>query len=146
MRAVVQRSGPAAVKVEGNVVGSIDFGLVILLGVAPDDGVEQAHWLASKCAHLRIFSDTEKKMNLSLLDVGGSALVVSQFTLYGDCKKGRRPNFTGAAAPQIAAPLVDDFCNGLRQLGVSVETGVFGADMAVELLNDGPVTLVIDSK
>ena len=146
MRAVVQRSGPASVKVGGEIVGSIDFGLVILLGIGPEDSLEQSKWLASKCAHLRIFSDDDKRMNQSLIDVGGSALVVSQFTLYGDCRKGRRPNFTGAATPEIAAPLVDDFCNRLRQLGIAVETGVFGADMAVELLNDGPVTLVIDSK
>jgi len=146
MRAVVQRTGPASVKVDDKIVGQIDFGLLILLGIGPDDGVEQSLWMARKCANLRIFPDSQKKMDLSLLDVGGAALVVSQFTLYGDCRKGRRPNFTSAAHPDVAEPLVEDFCNRLSDLGVVVEKGVFGADMAVSLLNDGPVTLVIDSK
>ena len=146
MRAVVQRSGPASVRVDEKVVGQIDSGMVILLGIGPDDGSEQSKWMANKCANLRIFPDEHNKMDRSLLDVGGAALVISQFTLYGDCRKGRRPNFTRAAHPDIAEPLVDEFCKHLSELGVLVEKGVFGANMSVELINDGPVTLVIDSK
>ena len=146
MRAVVQRSGPASVSIGQEIAGEIDSGLVILLGVAPDDDEKKSIWLAEKIANLRIFPDDEDKMNLSLLDVGGQALVVSQFTLYGDCRKGRRPNFTKAARPELAEPLYEDFCQRLRNLGVSVSTGRFGAMMKVKLVNDGPVTLLIDSK
>jgi D-tyrosyl-tRNA(Tyr) deacylase len=118
---------------------------MILLGVAHADGEEQAEWLARKIAGLRIFEDIEGKMNRSLLDVGGGALVVSQFTLYGDCRKGRRPSFTNAARPEQAEPLCERFIGYLRDTGVSqVESGVFGAHMQVEILNDGPVTLVIE--
>ena len=146
MRAVVQRVSRASVTVAGEVVGRIDQGLLILLGVTHDDGPEQVRWLADKCVNLRIFVDEDGKMNRSLLDVGGGALVVSQFTLYGDSRKGRRPSFVAAARPEQATPLYEDFVAAVTELGVSlVQTGIFGADMAVELLNDGPVTLVVDS-
>ena len=146
MRAVVQRVSRASVTVAGEVVGRIDQGLLILLGVTHDDGPEQVRWLADKCVNLRIFEDEEGKMNRSLLDVGGGALVVSQFTLYGDSRKGRRPSFVAAARPEQATPLYEDFVAAVTELGVPlVQTGVFGADMAVELLNDGPVTLVVDT-
>ena len=147
MRVVVQRSKEASVKVSGQTIGSIDFGLVVLLAIAPSDGRAEVDWMAEKVAHLRIFSDKEGKMNRSVLDEGGSILVISQFTLYGDCRKGRRPHFGGAARPEHAVPQYEEFCTRLRELGVSsVETGQFGAMMQVELVNDGPVTLVIDSK
>ena len=147
MRAVIQRSGPASVVVENKVVGSIDSGLVVLLGIGPNDTGQTVQWMAEKVAHLRIFPDDANRMNRSLLDVGGGALVISQFTLYGDCRKGRRPNFMGAAPPEMAAPLVEEFCLALQNLGVpDVEIGVFGAHMNVSLINDGPVTIVIDSK
>ena len=147
MRVVIQRSKEASVTISQEVVGSIDFGLVVLLGIAPDDSKEDVHWLCQKIAQLRIFPDEEGKMNRSLLDVGGSALVISQFTLYGNCKKGRRPNFTRAARPAHAIPLYEYFCSYLAEQGISkVATGQFGAMMQVKLINDGPVTLVIDSK
>ena len=146
MRAVVQRVSRASVTVAGEVVGRIDQGLLILLGVTHDDGPEQVRWLADKCVNLRIFEDEEGKMNRSLIEVGGGALVVSQFTLYGDSRKGRRPSFVAAARPELATPLYEDFVAAVTELGVPlVQTGVFGADMAVELLNDGPVTLVVDT-
>lgn len=145
MRAVVQRVAGASVTVDGKVVGAIDRGVMVLLGVTHTDGKEDARWLANKIAGLRIFEDDQGKMNLSLLDVGGSALVVSQFTLYGDCRKGRRPSFTNAARPEVAAPLVDCFVELLYAAGIDqVKTGVFGAHMMVEIRNDGPVTLVIE--
>lgn len=147
MRTVIQRSKAASVTVDEKVIGAISHGLVVLVGIAPTDTKEDVDWMAEKIAHLRIFSDEEGKMNLSVLDRGGEILVVSQFTLYGDCRKGRRPNFTGAARPEHAIPLYEYFCMRLRELGVSsVETGSFGAMMEVQLCNDGPVTLVIDSK
>ena len=146
MRAVIQRVSEASVTVDGHVTGSIQTGLLILLGVAPTDTEAQCQWMAKKLAHLRIFEDAQGKMNLSLLDTEGGALVVSQFTLYGDTRKGRRPNFMGAAPPAIANPLYERFCAVLETQGVSrVERGVFGAHMDVRLLNDGPVTLVLDS-
>jgi D-tyrosyl-tRNA(Tyr) deacylase len=145
VRAVVQRVARASVTVEGQVVGAIERGLLILLGVTHEDGEEQASWLASKVAGLRIFEDDEGKMNLSLLDVGGSALVVSQFTLYGDASRGRRPSFTAAARPEIAEPLCDRFIGLLRQAGVwQVASGAFGTHMMVEIHNDGPVTLILE--
>jgi D-tyrosyl-tRNA(Tyr) deacylase len=145
VRAVVQRVARASVTVEGKVVGAIERGLLILLGVTHDDGDEQAAWLANKVAGLRIFEDDEGKMNLSLLDVGGSALVVSQFTLYGDASRGRRPSFTAAARPEVAEPLCDRFVELLRDAGVTrVESGAFGAHMMVEIHNDGPVTLILE--
>ena len=145
MRAVVQRVAKASVTVDGEVVGEIDRGFMVLLGVTHSDGEEQAQWLADKVAGLRVFEDDEGKMNRSLLDVGGSALVVSQFTLYGNCRKGRRPSFTGAARPEVAEPLCERFVEFLREAGIGrVESGVFGAHMMVEIHNDGPVTLIID--
>lgn len=133
-------------EVDGAVVGQIRGGLLILLGVAPQDSEADVAWLADKIVNLRIFADDEGKMNQSLLDQGLAALVVSQFTLYGDCRKGRRPAFTGAAAPALAEPLYLRFCAALEARGVArVERGVFGAHMAVSLCNDGPVTLILDS-
>ncbi len=144
MRAVVQRVSRASVTVDGQVVGAIGRGVVVLLGVTHNDGEAEAAWLARKIAGLRIFEDEAGKMNASLLDVGGEALVVSQFTLYGDARKGRRPSFTRAAPPEIAAPLVDRFAELLRQAGVPVQTGRFGAHMLVEIHNDGPVTILLE--
>jgi D-tyrosyl-tRNA(Tyr) deacylase len=145
MRAVVQRVSGAAVVVEGKTVGAIGAGLMILLGITHGDGEEQARWMANKIAGLRIFEDDAGKMNRSLLEVGGGALVVSQFTLYGDCRKGRRPSFTSAARPEIAEPLCERFMDLLREAGIiRVESGIFGAHMQVEIHNDGPVTLVLE--
>lgn len=144
MRTVVQRVSRAAVSVEGQVVGSIGPGLVILLGVTHDDGEEQAAWLAQKIAGLRIFQDQQGKLNCSLLDVEGQALLISQFTLYADSRRGRRPGFGEAAQPQVAERLVNRFGELLRAYGVDVQTGIFGAHMLVEIYNDGPVTLILD--
>jgi D-tyrosyl-tRNA(Tyr) deacylase len=142
---VLQRVSEASVTVEGAIVGQIGRGLLILLGVAPEDDASTAELVAEKAANMRIFADAEGKFNHSLLDVGGGALVVSQFTLYADTRRGRRPSFVGAAAPQLAAPLVEAFVGALRRRGVAAETGRFGAHMAVALVNDGPVTILIDS-
>jgi D-tyrosyl-tRNA(Tyr) deacylase len=146
VRAVIQRVREGRVSVEGATVGRIGPGLVILLGAGHGDGQAEADWLADKIANLRIFADAEGKTNLSVLDVGGEALVISQFTLYADCRKGRRPSFIHAALPHVAAPLVDYFAGRLRQAGLSrVETGEFGAMMLVEIHNDGPFTIVLDT-
>jgi D-tyrosyl-tRNA(Tyr) deacylase len=145
MRAVIQRVRRAAVVVTGETVGAIDAGWLVLLGVAPADTPTEAAWLADKVAHLRAFEDDAGKMNRSVLDVGGGVLVVSQFTLYGDTRKGRRPSFTGAAPPAVAEPLYERFAAELRAVGLPVATGRFGADMQVELVNDGPVTFVLDT-
>jgi D-tyrosyl-tRNA(Tyr) deacylase len=145
MRAVIQRVTNAAVTVEGDVIASIGPGLLILLAIADGDSAEEANRLAAKIAELRIFSDQEGRFSRSLLESGGEALVVSQFTLLADVRKGRRPSFVGAAAPEAAAPLVETFVECLRALGISVATGWFGAHMQVALENDGPVTLVIDT-
>ncbi|MDI3328789.1 MAG: D-aminoacyl-tRNA deacylase [Alicyclobacillaceae bacterium] len=145
MRAVVQRVSRAEVRVEGRIVGRIGPGLLVLVGIGRGDREEDAVWLAEKIAGLRIFEDGNGKMNLSVAEKGGSVLSVSQFTLLGDCRKGRRPNFTAAASPEEALPLFERFNEELRFRGLQVETGVFGARMEVELLNDGPVTLVVDS-
>lgn len=146
MRAVVQRVARASVTVDDAPVGEIDRGLLVLLGVSPEDSDAQVRWLANKLVGLRIFEDDDGKMNRSLLDVGGSALVVSQFTLYGDVRKGRRPSFVGAAPPDIAEPAYEAFCEALITLGVGrVERGRFGAHMQVELVNDGPVTLIVET-
>ncbi len=145
MRAVIQRVTEARVIVDGDTVGAIGRGLLVLLGVAPGDSAEQASWLAEKLSGLRVFADADGKMNLAVTDVGGAVLVVSQFTLYGDCRKGRRPSFVDAAAPEIAEPLYEAFVRETRSFGVPVATGRFGADMRVELVNDGPVTLIIDT-
>ena len=146
MRAVVQRVSRACVRVDGEVVGEIQRGLLVLLGVTHDDTAEQAKWLAEKIAGLRIFTDDEGKMNRDVQEVNGGVLVVSQFTLYGDCSKGRRPSFVDAAPPEIAVPLYESFINALKALGIPTATGKFGAMMQVELINDGPVTLIVDSK
>ncbi|MFQ3592527.1 MAG: D-aminoacyl-tRNA deacylase [Gemmataceae bacterium] len=145
MRAVLQRVSRAAVRIDGQVVGSIDQGLLVLLGIAPSDGSDQVQWLAEKIVNLRLFADDQGKMNRSLLQVGGSALIVSQFTLYGDARKGRRPSFTDAAPPPVAIPLYEAFIAAVAAFGIPTATGRFGADMAVELVNDGPVTLIVDT-
>lgn len=145
MRAVVQRVSRACVTVEGRVTGEIAAGLMILLGVGRDDTSAVAGTMAEKIANLRIFEDGDLKMNRSLLDVKGSALVVSQFTLYGDARGQRRPSFITAAPPALAKKLYEDFCEALRKMGVTVATGVFGAMMSVELVNEGPVTILLDS-
>jgi D-tyrosyl-tRNA(Tyr) deacylase len=146
MRAVIQRVCKGRVSVEGRTIGEIGPGLVILLGAGHEDGEMEADRLAAKIANLRIFADTEGKTNLSALDVGGEALVISQFTLYADCRKGRRPSFVHAAPPDLAAPLVDHFAERLRQAGIRhVATGEFGAMMLVEIHNDGPFTIILDS-
>jgi D-tyrosyl-tRNA(Tyr) deacylase len=144
MRAVVQRVSKASVSVDGETVGSIGPGLVVFLGVTHDDTEEEARFLANKIANLRIFADQQGKFNLSALEIGGEALVVSQFTLYGDARKGRRPSFTKAAPPEIAEPLVNKLVNFLQEEGLHVETGIFGAMMMVEIHNDGPVTIILD--
>jgi len=144
MRAVVQRVIKASVSVDGKTVGSIGRGLVVLLGVTHDDGEEEARFLAGKIANLRIFADDRGKFNLSALEVGADALVVSQFTLYGDARKGRRPSFTKAAPPEVAGPLVEQFVTLLEQEGLHVESGIFGAMMLVEIHNDGPVTIILE--
>jgi D-tyrosyl-tRNA(Tyr) deacylase len=144
MRAVVQRVSSAQVRVKGEVVGKTGKGLLILLGVAPTDTDAEADWMAEKCAGLRIFEDDEGKMNRSLQEVGGEALVISQFTLFGDCRKGKRPSFVGAAPPEVAEKLYEKFVAALRNRGIRTETGIFAARMEVELTNYGPVTLIID--
>jgi len=146
MRAVVQRVSRAKVTVEGSVTGEIGAGLMILLGVGKEDSLAVAASLAEKLANLRIFEDVAGKMNLSLLDVKGSALVVSQFTLYGDARGQRRPSFISAAPPDVAKKLYEEFCDALRKLGVTVGTGIFQAMMSVELVNEGPVTILVDSE
>jgi len=145
VRALIQRVASASVTVDSVVVGQIEKGLLILLGVGQGDGIEEVKLLSEKVANLRIFSDADGKFNLSLLDVQGQALVVSQFTLYADTRKGRRPSFINAAHPELAAPLVDRFADHLRGMGITVAQGRFGADMKVALLNDGPVTIMLDS-
>lgn len=145
MRAVVQRVSRARVTVNGAAVGEISAGLMILLGIGRDDTSATASSMAGKIAHLRIFEDDQRKMNCSLLDVNGSALVVSQFTLYGDARGQRRPSFIAAALPEQAKLLYEEFCEVLRRLGVTVATGVFQAMMSVELVNEGPVTILLDS-
>lgn len=146
MKTVVQRVSRGKVVVEGREVGSIGEGFVVLLGVSGDDGPGDVEYLAEKVVNLRVFEDDNGKMNLSLRDVEGELLVISQFTLYGDCRKGRRPSFTKAASPEKAEALYDEFVTVCRQKGVRVETGQFQAHMQVELVNDGPVTLIIESK
>lgn len=145
MRAVIQRVSSASVTIDGEEVSAIGGGLLILLGVTHGDTESEADYLAQKCAGLRIFRDAEDKMNLSVDQVGGEALVVSQFTLYGDCRKGKRPAFVAAATPEIAVPLYERFTQQLRQTGLTVKTGRFGADMQVSLVNDGPVTILLDT-
>jgi len=145
MRAVCQRVSRATVSVNDKVVGSIGPGLLVLLAAARDDDAEQVRWMVEKVPGLRIFPDTEGKMNLSLTEVGGEILVVSQFTLYGDCRKGKRPSYSDAAAPAEAKVLYRAFIDALKAREISVQEGMFGAMMQVELVNDGPVTLILDS-
>ncbi len=146
MRAVIQRVASASVTVDSEIVGSIDSGLLILLGVGQEDSRDDVIWMAAKLAGLRIFPDEAGKMNLSVKQIQGEVLVVSQFTLYGDCKKGKRPSFVQAAAPQKANTLYEDFVAELTGHGLTVKTGIFQAKMDVALVNDGPVTLIIDSQ
>lgn len=146
MRVVIQRVSKASVSVEGTVVGSIDKGLLVLLGVGQDDDEKDLDYLCDKIANLRIFEDENGKMNKSLVDIKGELLVVSQFTLYGDVRKGRRPNFMNAAEPKKAECMYLEFVNKIRKTGIKVETGKFGEHMHVELINDGPVTILLDSK
>lgn len=145
MRAVVQRVARSSVAVDGQEVGAIGVGLCVLLGVSQDDDESDAVWMADKIVNLRIFEDSDDKLNLSLADVGGSLLAVSQFTLYGDCRKGRRPSFIEAARPEQAQRLYDLFVDAVRERGVAVATGIFQTHMAVSILNDGPVTLIVQS-
>jgi D-aminoacyl-tRNA deacylase len=145
VRAVVQRVSRAAVSVDGTCVGSIGTGMLVLLNAGVGDGPEQVRWMAAKLPGLRIFPDDAGKMNLSLIDAGGEMLVVSQFTLYGDCRKGKRPSYTGSAPPDEANRLYRSFIEEVQRLGVPVQEGVFGAMMDVELVNDGPVTLILDT-
>jgi D-tyrosyl-tRNA(Tyr) deacylase len=146
MRAVVQRVSRASVSVDGKVTGEIGPGLVVLVAVGKEDTVATASTMAEKVANLRIFGDDAGKMNRSLLDTGGAALAISQFTLYGDARGQRRPSFIQAGAPELGKALYEEFVRALRGLGVRVETGVFQAHMAVELVNDGPVTILLDSE
>ena len=146
MRAVVQRVSASSVSVDNEVVGKIDRGLMVLLGVTHDDTQADVNYLVEKISNLRIFEDEQEKMNLSLLDIGGELLAISQFTLYGDCRKGRRPNFTQAAKPDMANELYEKFVSQAKDAGINVQTGSFGAHMVVDIVNDGPVTMIIDSK
>ncbi|NLG74019.1 MAG: D-tyrosyl-tRNA(Tyr) deacylase [Chloroflexi bacterium] len=144
MRVILQRVRRGKVSVDGRTVAEIGHGAVILLGIGPQDGEEQARYLVDKIANLRIYEDEQGKMNRSLLDTGGEAIVVSQFTLYADTRKGRRPSFTEAAPPEIASPLVERFASMLAEAGVPTQTGEFGAHMLVEIENDGPVTIFME--
>ena len=146
MKAVIQRVSEASVSVDDQCIGKISKGLLVLLGVEQGDEEHDVDWLSKKISQLRIFPDSDGKMNLSLLDVGGSALIISQFTLFGDCRKGRRPSFVAAANPDLAKRLYKNFCTSMRNLNIPVATGQFAADMNVELTNNGPVTLIIDSR
>jgi len=144
MRVILQRVNRGSVTVDGQTIAEIGRGLVVLLGIGPEDGEEQINYLVKKIANLRIFEDEQGKINRSVLDVGGAVIVVSQFTLYADTRKGRRPSFTDAAPPDIANPLVDRFAEKLADLGVPTQTGDFGAHMQVEIHNDGPVTIWLE--
>lgn len=145
MRALIQRVTQATVTVDQEIVGTCRRGFLVLLGVGPNDSETEAQWLAKKVASLRVFPDDDGKMGHSIADISGSCLVISQFTLYGDCRKGRRPSFVGAAHPDLAKSLYEHFVELLSQQGIPVETGIFAADMQVSLTNDGPVTLMIDT-
>lgn len=145
MRAVIQRVTQASVTVEGELVSNIQKGLLVLLGVTHTDTEKDADYIAEKIANLRIFTDSEDKMNLSLKDVNGEVLVVSQFTLYGDARKGRRPSFINAAKGEVSEPLYELTCKKVEELGFVVKKGIFGADMQVDLINDGPVTILLES-
>ena len=144
MKLVVQRVKKAEVKVDGNIIGKIDKGFLVLIGIKVGDTKEQADYLVKKLCNLRVFSDENDKMNLSIKDVKGKLLIVSQFTLYGDCSQGNRPSFIEAARPEEANPLYEYFCNKCELNNIEVQKGIFGADMKVELINDGPVTIIIE--
>ncbi|HHY77066.1 MAG TPA: D-tyrosyl-tRNA(Tyr) deacylase [Clostridiales bacterium] len=146
MRAVVQRVKKSHVETDNKIVGEIGKGLMVLLGISEDDKIEDVEYMVEKIVNLRIFEDDENKLNLSLLDVGGEILVVSQFTLYGDCRKGRRPSFVRAARPEKAQELYDLFISKLKEKNIKTESGIFQADMTVHIENDGPVTLIVDSE
>ncbi len=146
MRAVVQRVSEAEVRIGSEIVGAIGAGLLVYIGIAPEDDGTDVKYLADKICALRIFGDENGKMNISLNDIGGGLLCISQFTLYADCRKGNRPSFTAAASPEKAQKLYDFFCNYLKDKGIIVGTGEFGADMKVKSINDGPVTIIIESK
>ncbi|MFJ8237324.1 D-aminoacyl-tRNA deacylase [Ureibacillus sp. NPDC094379] len=146
MKVVIQRSKQASVTVDGNITGAIDQGYVLLVGITHTDTIEDIQYVAKKVAELRLWEDEEGKMNHSILEHGGDILSVSQFTLYAETKKGRRPSFIEAARPEVAKPLWDEFNEALRNLGLKVETGIFGAMMDVSLINDGPVTIIVESK
>jgi len=146
MKVVIQRSKAASVTVDNQMIGSIEHGLVLLVGIGPQDTESDVSWMAEKVTGLRIFEDETGKMNLSVRETNGQILSISQFTLYGDCRKGRRPSFTGAAKPDHAEALYDRFNRLLQDMGLQVATGRFGAMMEVELINSGPVTLIVDSK
>ncbi len=144
MRALVQRVSRASVSVEGAIAGSIEQGLCVFIGMTHEDSLDQVNKMADKLFKLRIFSDADDKMNLSVADIGGDILIISQFTLYGDARKGNRPSYIQAARPEVAEPLIEALVRNLRAKGLAVPTGVFGADMEVEILNDGPVTISIE--
>ena len=144
MKLVVQRVKKAEVKVDGNIIGKIDKGFLVLIGIKVGDTKEQADYLVKKLCNLRVFSDENDKMNLSIKDVKGKLLIVSQFTLYGDCSQGNRPSFIEAARPEEANPLYEYFCNQCELNNIEVQKGIFGADVKVELINDGPVTIIIE--
>lgn len=146
MKAVIQRVSEASVKVDGKTAGEIAKGLMLLIGIQDDDGKEDADWLVQKILNLRIFGDEEGKLNLSLMDINGEILCISQFTLIADYKKGNRPSFIKAARPELAIPLYEHFKNEISRSGLKTESGIFGANMKVSLINDGPVTIVMDSK
>lgn len=146
MKIVIQRTKEASVSIEGTIVGEISHGFVLLVGIEEQDQQEDVDYLVRKISKMRIFEDAQGKMNLSIDEIGGEILSISQFTLYADTKKGNRPSFIKAAKPETAIPLYDSFNKGLREAGLTVQTGEFGADMKVSLLNDGPVTIIIDSK
>ena len=145
MRAVVQRVSRARVTVDGETTGAIDAGLLVYLGIGPEDGEREVAWVTSKVADLRVFPDEAGRFDRSVTDIAGSVLVVSQFTLYGDTRRGRRPSFTDAAPPEVAAPLVDRVMDAIRDRGLRLEGGRFGAHMLVDAVNDGPVTILLDS-
>ena len=145
MRAVVQRVSRARVTIDREEAGRIEAGLLVYVGVGPDDGADEVDWLTSKLATLRVFPDDDGRFDRSLEDTGGAVLVVSQFTLYGDTRRGRRPAFTAAAPPEVAEPLIEQLVEALRQRGIQVATGRFGAHMLVDAVNDGPVTILLDS-
>lgn len=146
MRAVVQKVSSSKVTVDGEIIGKIDQGLMVLLGVTHDDTSKDVDYMVDKVTNLRIFEDEEGKMNLSLKDIGGDVLAVSQFTLYGDARRGRRPSFSDAARPEVANPLYEEFIEKVKTQGINVETGKFGAHMMVDLTNDGPITILLESR